>query len=60
MEFTLYLRLGAKEEGVIRYERIMPDGRKRNSVRYSIIEEEWPEVKQLLVEKMQKIGNINI
>jgi len=46
------LRLGAKEEGIIRYERIMPDGRKRNSVRYSIIEEEWPEVKARLTEKI--------
>lgn len=42
------LRLGAQEEGVIRHERIMPDGRKRNSVRYSIIDEEWPAVKQQL------------
>lgn len=31
------LRLGAKEECVVRHERIMPGGRKRNSVRYSII-----------------------
>ncbi|WP_341677049.1 GNAT family protein [Niveibacterium sp. SC-1] len=42
------LRLGAKEEGVLRHERIMPDGRKRNSVRFSIIDEEWPEVRARL------------
>jgi RimJ/RimL family protein N-acetyltransferase len=42
------LRLGAKEEGIIRFERIMPNGRKRNSVRFSIIEDEWPEVKSRL------------
>lgn len=42
------LRLGAKEEGIIRNERIMPGGRKRNSVRYSIIDEEWPGVKAKL------------
>jgi N-acetyltransferase len=42
------LRLGAKEEGIIRNERIMPNGRKRNSVRYSIIDDEWPEVKHSL------------
>ena len=42
------LRLGAKEEGVIRYERVMPDGRKRNSVRYGIIDDEWPGVKKHL------------
>jgi RimJ/RimL family protein N-acetyltransferase len=40
--------LGAKEEGTIRFERIMPNGRKRNSVRFSIIEDEWPEVKSRL------------
>ena len=42
------LRLGAKEEGVLRHERIMPDGRKRNSVRFSIIDEEWPQVRERL------------
>ena len=42
---TAILRLGAKEEGIIRYERVMPDGRKRNSVRYSIIDDEWPGIK---------------
>ncbi|MEO6973332.1 MAG: GNAT family protein [Rhodoferax sp.] len=46
------LRLGAKEEGIIRHERIMPDGRKRNSVRYSILDDEWPAVRQLLERKL--------
>lgn len=41
-------RLGAVREGVIRHERIMPDGRKRNSVRYSIIDDEWPQVRGAL------------
>ena len=39
------LKLGAKEEGLIRNERIMPNGRKRNSVRFSIIDDEWPTVR---------------
>lgn len=39
------LRLGAKQEGIIRNERIMPDGRVRNTVRFSIIDAEWPDVK---------------
>ncbi|WP_321787977.1 GNAT family protein [Paraburkholderia sp. J94] len=39
------LRIGAKQEGIVRHERIMPDGRKRNSVRFSIIDDEWPEVR---------------
>jgi N-acetyltransferase len=42
------LRLGARQEGIVRNERIMPDGRKRNSVRFSIIDAEWPEVKARL------------
>ncbi len=39
------LRIGATQEGIVRHERIMPDGRKRNSVRFSIIDDEWPQVK---------------
>ncbi|MFK4442994.1 RimJ/RimL family protein N-acetyltransferase [Caballeronia udeis] len=47
------LRIGAKQEGIVRHERIMPDGRKRNSVRFSIIDSEWPEIKALLQQKMR-------
>lgn len=46
------LRLGAQQEGIVRHERIMPDGRKRNSVRFSIIDEEWPTVRQRLERKL--------
>lgn len=46
------LRLGARQEGVVRHERIMPDGRKRNSVRFSIIDDEWPQVRQNLEQKL--------
>ncbi|MFK3971829.1 GNAT family N-acetyltransferase [Pseudomonas sp. NPDC087358] len=48
------LRIGAKQEGIVRHERIMPDGRKRNSVRFSIIDDEWPQVKAMLVEKLAR------
>ncbi|MFL9926412.1 GNAT family protein [Herbaspirillum lusitanum] len=48
------MRLGALQEGIVRHERIMPDGRKRNSVRFSIIDSEWPEVKARLQEKMRR------
>ncbi len=48
------LRIGAKQEGIVRHERIMPDGRKRNSVRFSIIDTEWPEVKAMLLGKMRQ------
>ncbi|MFV8983699.1 GNAT family N-acetyltransferase [Serratia fonticola] len=42
------LRIGAKQEGIVRHERIMPDGRKRNSVGFSIIDDEWCGVKARL------------
>lgn len=46
------LRIGATLEGVVRHERIMPDGRKRNSARFSIIDTEWPEVRERLRHKL--------
>ena len=45
---TAILRLGAKQEGVLRNHMIMPSGRYRDSVCFSIIEAEWPEVKARL------------
>lgn len=42
------LRIGAKQEGILRNHLIMPDGRYRDSVCFSIIESEWPEVKARL------------
>jgi RimJ/RimL family protein N-acetyltransferase len=48
------LRIGATQEGIVRHERIMPDGRKRNSVRFSIIDDEWPQVKAMLLAKMSR------
>lgn len=52
------LRLGAMQEGIVRHERIMPNGRKRNSVRFSIIDEEWPEVRGNLQSKLQSFGAV--
>lgn len=48
------LRLGAQQEGIVRHERIMPDGRKRNSVRFSIIDDEWPAVRQRLQQRLSQ------
>lgn len=44
--------LGAKLEGVFRNHMIMPDGSFRHSVWYSVIREEWPEVKARLEARM--------
>lgn len=46
------LRLGAKQEGILRNHMVMPDGRVRDSVWYSIIKNEWPGVKQNLYSKL--------
>ncbi|MGC8856848.1 MAG: GNAT family N-acetyltransferase [Anaerolineae bacterium] len=41
-------RLGAVKEGILRNHMILPDGRIRHSVFYSIIDSEWPQVKARL------------
>lgn len=51
------LRLGAIQEGIVRHERIMPNGRKRNSVRFSIIDDEWPQVRAALERRLNLHGS---
>jgi RimJ/RimL family protein N-acetyltransferase len=46
------LRLGAKEEGILRSHMVMPNGRIRDSVLYSIVKHEWPGIKQHLEAKL--------
>jgi RimJ/RimL family protein N-acetyltransferase len=48
------LRLGAKEEGVLRQHMVMPDGRYRDSVLFSIIETEWGSVKERLRQRLSR------
>lgn len=47
------LRIGAKEEGVLRNHIINQDGSIRHSAYYSIIDSEWPQVKKRLEEKLR-------
>ena len=42
------LRIGATEEGTFRNHMVMPGGRIRHSVYFSIINEEWPRIKAQL------------
>ena len=46
------LRLGAKQEGILRKHIILPSGRVRDSVVFSILDDEWPEVKARLISKL--------
>lgn len=47
-------RIGAVKEGVLRNHMILPDGRYRHSVFYSILDMEWPEVKRRLEEMLER------
>ncbi|MBV8659495.1 MAG: GNAT family N-acetyltransferase [Burkholderiales bacterium] len=49
-------RLGAVREGVLRHERLMPDGSKRNAVMFSIIDPEWPDVSARLKARLAELG----
>jgi RimJ/RimL family protein N-acetyltransferase len=42
------LRLGAKQDGVLRNHQVSPEGEYRDTVVFSIIESEWPTVKRHL------------
>lgn len=47
-------RLGATKEGVLRQHIITPEGYLRDSVYYSILDREWPAVKERLEELLQE------
>ena len=42
-------RLGAVREGVLRHHRLMWDGKYRDTMYYSVLEPEWPAVKERLL-----------
>jgi RimJ/RimL family protein N-acetyltransferase len=50
-------RIGAVEEGTFRNHMVMPDGRLRHSVYFSIIDSEWPAVKAHLEQVMSSYGD---
>ena len=48
------LRIGAKEEGILRQHVVTWSGRMRDSVYFSILDSEWPRVKQDLEQKLSR------
>lgn len=50
------LRIGAKEEGTLRRHLITWTGRVRDTVYFSILDNEWPEVKKNLEVKLQRVN----
>lgn len=51
------LRIGAKEEGVFRKHMLMPSGRVRDTVYFSIVDTEWPDVRTRLAAFLGGSGN---
>jgi RimJ/RimL family protein N-acetyltransferase len=47
-------RLGAVKEGLLRNHMILPDGYIRDSIVYSILPHEWPQVKRTLEERLEE------
>jgi N-acetyltransferase len=50
------LRIGAKEEGLLRKHMITAGGRVRDTVYFSVIDTEWPEVKAALLARLSQQG----
>jgi N-acetyltransferase len=46
-------KLGAKQDGIIRHDRITWTGRRRDTVLFSILAEEWPEVRARLTARLE-------
>ncbi|MEO8752846.1 MAG: GNAT family protein [Casimicrobiaceae bacterium] len=51
---TAIARLGAKQDGVLRNHQLAPDGAKRDTVVFSIIDGEWPAVRAHLRFQLEK------
>jgi RimJ/RimL family protein N-acetyltransferase len=50
-------RLGAKKDGVIRHHQARRDGSARDSVMYSVLRAEWPDVKRHLLLRLARHEN---
>ena len=51
---TAIARLGAKQDGVLRNHRRMPDGSLRDTVVFSILDTEWPAVRSGLLHRLAR------
>lgn len=49
------LRLGAKEEGILRRRMVHSDGSARDAVYFSILDDEWPAVKDRLEKRLDPL-----
>ncbi|MGH9301211.1 MAG: GNAT family N-acetyltransferase, partial [Acidimicrobiales bacterium] len=51
---TAIARLGAKQDGILRNHSRLPDGSLRDTVVFSIIESEWPAVRNDLAWRLTR------
>lgn len=49
-------KLGCMREGVLRQDRILPNGRSRDSAVFSIVDHEWPSIKAKLETRIAEAG----
>ena len=47
-------RIGATFEGILRNHRVLPDGNLRNTAIFSVTDQEWPDVKVALQQKISR------
>lgn len=50
------LKIGAVEEGTLRHHMVMPNGRRRDSVYFSVLDDEWPRVKGHLESRLARLA----
>ena len=50
-------RLGAKQDGILRNHKIMRNGRIRDTISYSIIQSEWPSIKENILQRIVNHDN---
>lgn len=48
------MKIGAVEEGILRSHTLMPDGRRRDTIYYSILKPEWENIKQTIFKEFNK------
>ena len=50
-------KIGGKLEGILRSHILMPDGFRRSTCYYSLLKEEWPEIKEQLISSRHSKGD---
>ena len=51
-------KIGAVEEGVLRSHTLMPDGRRRDTIYYSVLRKEWPAVRAIHLDRQGVLSSV--